>query len=140
MKKKIDRRRLGFTMIELMVVISILGILFAILVPNLIRSRFNAYQSGCEENEHALQVAMESYGVDQQGFPPSLNNLQSGGYISVLPSCPSMPGSTYNTTYEWASNFKMYTISCPGVHYLQLPGAVRQGYPQCTAQGTLVTN
>lgn len=135
MNKKIARPKLGFTMIELIVVISILGILFAMLVPNLIESRFNDYQSGCQENEKSLQVALESYAADHKAFPTDLSALQGGKYISVLPSCPSLPGSTYNTTYEPASNFKNYTISCPGVHYLQLPGTVRQGYPQCTAKG-----
>ena len=125
-------------MVELMVVICILGVLFAILVPNLIRARFNAYVSGCIDNEHALQVSMESYQVDNQGYPDSLTRLSTGGYISVIPTCPSNPTSLYQSCYEISSDFKFYTISCPGVHHQQL-GSVRQGYPQVTAAGTMTT-
>lgn len=136
MKRK---QRLAFTLIELMIVISILGILFAILVPNLIRARFNAYHAGCMDGMHAIQIAMESYSVDNTGYPDTLTQLTTGHYISALPSCPSVPGSLYQSQYEISPDHKYYTVSCPGVHYLQLPGAVRQYFPQISAQGHMIT-
>ena len=139
MNRKIARQRLAFTLIELMVVICILGILFAILVPNLIRARFNAYHAGCMDNQHALQIAMESYQVDQHLYPATLSQLTGGGYISAMPICPSEPNSDYQTYYEVSPDWKYYTISCPGIHYLQLQGTVRQYFPQVSAQGHMTT-
>ena len=138
MKTKKRKRTLAFTLIELMIVISILGILFAILVPNLIRARFNAYHAGCMDGMHAIQIAMESYSVDNTGYPATLNQLTSGGYITVLPACPSSPGSLYQRLYEVTADHKYYTVSCPGVHYLQLSGSVRQFFPQISAQGHMI--
>jgi prepilin-type N-terminal cleavage/methylation domain-containing protein len=129
------RQHRGFTLIELMISISIIAILASIFLPNMIRGRFKAYHSGCIQGLGAIRTALESYRVDNPDYPATLTNLSGSKYISKLPTCPSAPGVVY--AYETTPDLKAYTVSCPGVHYLQLPNTVRQGYPQLDSTATI---
>ena len=135
MNQRKMKNRKAFTLIELMTTITILAILLAIFIPNFVRARMKAYHSGCVQNMHNLQTALESYQVDNQSYPNALGNLAAGKqYISLIPDCPSIPGTNYVAGYEVSTDHKAYTVSCPGVHYLQLQGLVRPGFPQISAQ------
>ena len=136
-KRRLDRR--GFTFIELMVAISILAVLMAIMIPRLVTARYQAYHSACMENEKMIATALESYSVDYGQYPTDLNILATSGkqYIGSLPVCPSNPSSQYQTTYSLSTDQKSFTISCPGVHYLQNPGIYNQYFPQYISTGQL---
>lgn len=68
MKKIVTQR--GFTMIELMVVVVILGILVAIGLANLSNANVRARESSVRTNMHSFQTIVEIYGVDHSGFYP----------------------------------------------------------------------
>lgn len=61
-------RNKGFTLIELMIVVVIIGVLAAIAVPNFIRMMGNAKDAGVKSNSHAVQVAAEDFAVKNEGF------------------------------------------------------------------------
>ena len=61
------RRQRGFTLIELMIVVVIIGILAAIAIPNFIAMQNRAKEGSTKSNMHTVQLAAEDYGVQNDG-------------------------------------------------------------------------
>jgi len=78
--KKLHTRRGGFTLIELMIVVAIIGILAAIAIPNFLRFQLKAKSSEGKTNLAAIRTAEESYFaeygiyVSSEPSPPTVNN------------------------------------------------------------------
>ena len=79
---KLHTRRGGFTLIELMIVVAIIGILAAIAIPNFLRFQLKAKSSEGKTNIAAIRTAEESYFAEY------------GNYVSALPSPPGIDGNT----------------------------------------------
>jgi len=78
----------GFTLIELMVVMLIIGILLAIAVPNYVASIKNAREAVLREDLHVLRQAIDAYTNDKQKAPQSLDDLVQAGYLKTIPIDP----------------------------------------------------
>ncbi len=85
--------RRGFTLIELMIVVAILGIIIAIVAFNLINAIERARQRRTMGDMHAIAVAIETYATDHNRYPPSSS--------FALPSGLSLP----TTTIGGAANY-----------------------------------
>lgn len=134
----------GFTLIEIMIVILIIGILLIIVLPNMVRSKYQAQWNACGQYERTLAAAVESYNAQEGSYPSVLSALTSSSpvYITLIPTCPSN-GVSYQSTYlpghasGSAATFDMFTIYCPGSHFLVLT-EVQQGFPQYNPQRGLL--
>jgi len=78
----------GFTLIELMVVMLIIGVLMAIAVPSYIGAIKAAKESVLKEDLHVIRNAIDSYTMDKQKAPQSLQDLVEAGYLKVIPVDP----------------------------------------------------
>jgi general secretion pathway protein G len=78
----------GFTLIELMIVMVIIGLLAAIAVPMYVQSVRHAKEAVLKEDLRTLRSAIDAYTVDKQKAPQSLDDLVQAGYIKAMPKDP----------------------------------------------------
>jgi prepilin-type N-terminal cleavage/methylation domain-containing protein len=114
----------GFTLIELMIVVSIIAILAGILIPNFVNARAHAMTAACESNLRSIATAAELYYADQQIYPNSGNvsaalfTANGTAYLNNVPTDPAAPtvGAAYTFTNTTTAGAAGYTITCPGIH------------------------
>lgn len=106
MLKLFMRSKKGFTLVELMVVVIILGILVAIAIPIYNNVTGDAQKKACAANERTLEGAVAMYQAANGGkMPDNLNALVTGGFIEAVPTCPVDGTSSYTINPDG-------TVSC----------------------------
>ncbi len=78
----------GFTLLELMIVMVVIGLLAAIAIPSYTNNIRNAKEAVLKEDLHTMRTAIDSYTVDKQKAPDSLDDLVQSGYLKTLPVDP----------------------------------------------------
>jgi general secretion pathway protein G len=78
----------GFTLVELMIVMTIIGLLAAIAIPSYIQSVKKAKEAVLREDLHTMRTAIDSYTVDKEKAPQGLDDLVQAGYLKSLPIDP----------------------------------------------------
>ena len=82
--KKLNRNQKGFTLIELMIVIAIIGILAAIAIPNFIAYRNKSFCSATESDANAIAAAISDYfAIPSHQNTPAMANLNSGQNVTL---------------------------------------------------------
>jgi general secretion pathway protein G len=78
----------GFTLIELMIVVSIVGILATIAVPSYQSSLIKSRETVLRQDLFTLRELLDHHRADKGKYPPSLDSLVSAGYLRTLPKDP----------------------------------------------------
>ncbi len=78
----------GFTIIELMIVLTIIGILVAVAIPTYQKSLIRANETVLRSNLFTLRTMIDEYTYDKQKGPQSLQELVDQGYLREVPMDP----------------------------------------------------
>jgi len=78
----------GFTLLELLIVMVIIATLAAIAIPMYMRNVQAAKEAVLREDLRVMRTAINSYTVDKEKAPQSLDDLVSGGYLKAIPKDP----------------------------------------------------
>ncbi len=129
-KPAAKRRRNGFSLVELMVVIFIIGLLATVVLINVLPSQDKAMVVKARSDIATLEQGMEMYRLDMAGYPgqgeglgalrtPPANlsmpqNYRSGGYIKDLPSDPWGRPYQYQVPGRDGRPFEIFSLGADG--------------------------
>ena len=119
----------GFTLLEIMVVVVILGILAALVAPNVIRRIDDANATKAKQDIRALETALNLYRMDNFRYPttdqglealvkqpadPNIRNWKSGGYVRSLQKDPWGNDYAYIAPGTRGGEYDLYTLGADG--------------------------
>lgn len=91
----------GFTLLEMIIVVAIVGILAGIVMPNLIDRPRRAKEAVLRQNLFTLRDVLDQYYGDKGHYPAALEDLVEAGYFRALPLDPITGSSeTWQVVYE----------------------------------------
>jgi len=105
MKNNVTRKS-GFTLVEIMIVVAIIGLLAAIAIPNFVNARTRAQTTACISNLRNIDGAKQQWALDQHksnSDTPAGSDIQpymGRGTAGELPCCPNDGSQTFATSYS----------------------------------------
>jgi prepilin-type N-terminal cleavage/methylation domain-containing protein len=118
-------RSAGFTLVEIMIVVAIIGLLATIAIPNFVRARLKAQESACINNLKQIDGAKQTWALENrasQASVPTIANVQpylGRGTAGTAPICPADQANSFATSYSL--NDLQTTPTClivPATHVL----------------------
>ena len=93
-------RSAGFTLLEMMIVMVIMGILMSIALPIYNQSLVRSREAVLRQDLFTLRSLISQYTLDKQKAPQSLDDLVQGGYLKVLPKDPMTNEANWEVVQE----------------------------------------
>jgi general secretion pathway protein G len=109
------KREGGFTLIELIIVMAIIAILASIAVPSYLSSMRAAKEAVLKEDLHVMRNAIDSYTMDKEKAPQSLDDLVQAGYLKSIPQDP-MTHATDTWVTSTDDTYESVDESQPGIN------------------------
>src|SRR5258705_6564653 len=132
MPLRLKSRDRGFTLIEMVVVISLILVLLAIALPMYQRSILRAKEARLHWDVTTLNKAIQSYSLDKKKAPQSLDDLVQAGYVKFIPE--DITGRVDTWVTEPEDPQKAWNQNEPGI------GTVHSGSDQTSSEGTVYTS
>ncbi len=135
------KEKRGYTLVEMMIVMLIIGLLSSIILPHMVKGRYHAQYTSCQANLRNMAAALEIYHTDKGTYPEEgdwrdkLFNSHPT-YMHPEPRCPSND-SQYG--YAVSEDLHNFTAHCNGIHHIIIK-AVKKGFPQYSTTEGLVTD
>jgi general secretion pathway protein G len=82
------RNQHGYTLLELLIVVTIIGILATLAVPTYQASAMKAREAALRQNLFTLRDVLDQHRADQGKYPASLQALVAAGYLRAIPKDP----------------------------------------------------
>jgi prepilin-type N-terminal cleavage/methylation domain-containing protein len=99
-------RKLGFTLVEIMIVVAIIGLISAIAIPSWVRARSTSQQNACINNLRQIDGAKQQWALEFKVLPgvtPNVTDIQpymGRGTVGGTPTCPQDSSQTFATSYN----------------------------------------
>jgi general secretion pathway protein G len=97
---QVTRRRAGYTLIELMIVMAIISIMVSIAIPIYQKALIRTKESLLKNNLFTLRTVIDEYTFDKKKAPQTLQDLVSDGYLRAVPVDPIMGNDQWITVLE----------------------------------------